>query len=208
MDEENYWDAVRDTRLRMADLLASLQPDEWDAASLCAGWRVRDVAGHVASVPTVTTWDLLAAAPRVRFDPDRLNTSIAVRHGSLPPADLLARLRDRAADRRTAKVLDTRNALFDVIVHTQDVAVPLGRQLHLPVEPTRAGLQRVWEMGWPFRARRRFATVRLRATDTDWDVGDGPEVVGPALALLLLLTGRTGAAAPSLEGPGVEALRP
>ena len=208
MGEDDYWDAVRDTRRRMADLLESMPPGEWEAPSLCDGWRIRDVAGHVASVPTVTTWDMVSAAPRARFDPNRINTTIAVRHGSLPPADLLALLRDHAGDRGSAKVLDARNALFDVIVHTQDVSVPLGRRFQVPVEHTRAGLQRVWEMGWPFRARRRFATVRLQATDADWEVGDGPEVVGPALALLLLLTGRTGAAAPSLEGPGVKALRP
>jgi uncharacterized protein (TIGR03083 family) len=207
MDEDAYWDAVRDMRLGIAELLESLLPAEWEAPSLCRGWRVRDVVGHVASVPTVTGWDMVSAAPRSRFNPNRINTSIAVHHGSRPPSDLLAHLREHASDRRTAKVLDTRNSLFDIIVHSQDIAIPLGREFEVSTELTRAGLQRVWDMGWPFRARRRFAALSLKATDTDWAVGGGPEVVGPGLPLLLLLTGRTAAAVPLLNGSGVSALR-
>jgi hypothetical protein len=57
-------------------------------------------------------------------------------------------------------------------------------------------------MGWPFQARKRLAPLTLRATDTDWVVGDGPEVSGPALALLLLLTGRPEVSVGNLRGPG------
>jgi uncharacterized protein (TIGR03083 family) len=205
MDEE-YWSAVRTLRLRVADLLASLAAEEWDAPSLCHGWRVRDVAGHLAVVPTITTWRMLATAPRARFNPNRINTLIATMEGSRPPEEIIALLRQHAGERRTAMSLDIRNSLFDVIVHSQDIALPLGRDFSVPVADTRRGLQRVWEMGWPFNARKRLGTFTLRATDTDWEVGSGPEVIGPALALLLLLTGRTGAAASDLHGPGVKAL--
>ena len=103
-------------------------------------------------------------------------------------------------------VLDTRNSLFDVIVHSQDIAIPLGKDCAVATEYTRRGVQRVWEMGWPFHARRRFSGLTLRATDTEWTVGAGPEVSGPALSLLLLLTGRAAAVLDRLEGPGVDAL--
>jgi hypothetical protein len=43
----------------------------------------------------------------------------------------------------------------------------------------------------------------LRATDTAWTVGTGPEVAGDALSLLLLLTGRSTAVMEALHGPGV-----
>lgn len=76
-------------------------------------------------------------------------------------------------------------------MHSQDIALPLGRNLSVPVAATHRGLQRVWEMGWPFNARKRLGGFALRATDSDWRAGTGPEVKGPALALLLLLTGRT-----------------
>lgn len=205
MDNE-YCDAVRTMRLAVADLLETLAPGEWDAPSLCAGWRVRDVAGHLSIVSTITTWQLIAAAPSGRFNPNRINTVIAVRNGARRADDLVASIRGHAADHTTARMLDTRDSLFDVIVHSQDIARPLGRELSVPVEWTRRGLDRVWEMGWPFRARRRLAGFTLRATDTDWTVGAGPEVSGDALSMLLLLTGRRDAVAHALQGAGVARL--
>lgn len=201
--DEAYWSAVLDLRLRIADLLAELEPAEWDAASLCRGWRVRDVAGHLALVPTITLGEMIAVAPRARFSPNRINTVLAVRRGSADPGDIVAELRRHAADRRTAAGLDTRNSLFDLIVHSQDIALPLGREFAVPAPDSVWGLHRVWAMGWPFHARRRLAGVTLRATDADWTVGDGPEIAGPALALLLALTGRTAAARDSLQGAGL-----
>lgn len=205
--DDSYWSAVRSVRLGVADLLESLGEADWDAPSLCRGWRVRDVAGHLSVVPTITTWDMVSAAPRAGFNPNRVNTRLAIRHGSRPPEEILAQLRAHAADRRTAWVLDTRNSLFDVIVHSQDIAVPLGRDFTVPADYSRRGLQRIWEMGWPFHARRRLAGLTLRATDTDWMVGTGPEVSGAALSLLLLLTGRTSTVLDSLHGSGVTTLR-
>jgi uncharacterized protein (TIGR03083 family) len=193
-------------RLHIADFLESLHPTDWDAPSLCRGWRVRDVAGHLALVPTITTWDMISVAPRARFNPNRINTLLAIRHGSRTPDEIVTRIREHAGDRRTAKVLDARNSLFDAIVHSQDIAIPLGRELPVPVATSQEGLQRVWEMEWPFHARRHLAGRTVRATDTDWTVGTGPEVAGSALALLLLLTGRATAVVDSLDGPGVATL--
>ena len=206
MDADAYWTAVAGLRLRLADLLETLAPEEWDHPSLCAGWRVRDVAGHLSLVPTITVREMAAAAPRAGFHPDRINTLLARRFGAAEPAAIVARIRDHAHDRTTAWALSTSNSLFDIEVHSQDIAVPLGRDFPVPPDDAVLGLDRVWEMGWPFRARRRFGHVALRATDAEWSVGDGPEVHGPALALLLLLTGRGATAAPSLEGPGLAAL--
>jgi hypothetical protein len=48
--------------------------------------------------------------------------------------------------------------------------------------------------------------VRLVATDSDLAIGEGPEVRGPALSLLLVTSGRDIARA-DLTGPGLERLR-
>jgi uncharacterized protein (TIGR03083 family) len=34
----------------LAEFLATLTPEQWEAASLCEGWRVRDVVAHVMSL--------------------------------------------------------------------------------------------------------------------------------------------------------------
>lgn len=204
--DTGYWDAVTELRLRIADLLEPLSPREWDGPSLCRGWRVRDLTGHLAVVPTLTLRQMLAVAPRAGFDPNRINTLVATREGSREPQELVDRLRRYADEQHTARLLDPRNTLFDLVVHSQDIALPLGRDFPVPVDLVHRGLARVWEMGWPFSARKKLAGVSLRATDTDWRVGAGPEVAGPALALLLLLTGRARAAAGNIHGPGVPAV--
>jgi uncharacterized protein (TIGR03083 family) len=206
--DEGYWSAVRTLRLRLAAMLDTLTPTDWEASSLCRGWRVRDVAGHLAVVPTITTWQMLAAAPRARFNPNRINTLLAVRAGSIPTPQIVQKVRDHAEDRTTAKVLDTRNALFDVTVHSQDIAIPLSRTFDVPADVTRQALDRVWVLGWPFNARRRLAGRTLKADDIAWTVGSGPEISGSALSLLLLLTGRTSTAREELTGPGLEGLAP
>jgi hypothetical protein len=54
-------------------------------------------------------------------------------------------------------------------------------------------------------SKRRIEGVALRATDTDWSTGDGPEAAGPMLSLLLVIAGREAGLA-DLEGDGVATL--
>ncbi|WP_433294041.1 maleylpyruvate isomerase N-terminal domain-containing protein [Actinoplanes sp. CA-030573] len=48
---EASWTVITQQRLALAELLAGLTGTEWEHPSLCAGWRVRDVAAHVALAP-------------------------------------------------------------------------------------------------------------------------------------------------------------
>ncbi|GIF40679.1 maleylpyruvate isomerase family mycothiol-dependent enzyme [Actinoplanes xinjiangensis] len=202
MNRDESWTVIAEQRGAVADLLADLTDAEWDIPSLCAGWRVRDVAAHLALAPQPPgPFTMAAEAIRAGGRFHRLNHDIAVRHASRPGADLVTELRQHAGSRRLPAVTNYRNTLFDVLVHAQDIAVPLERPLVMPIRAAAAGATRVWTMGWPFWARRRLRAVRLVATDTDWSAGAGAEVRGPIAALLLLMTGRR-AALPALSGPG------
>ncbi|MEU4419037.1 maleylpyruvate isomerase family mycothiol-dependent enzyme [Actinoplanes sp. NPDC024001] len=203
MEPQECWTAIAGQRRAVAELLAGLATAEWETPSLCAGWRVRDVAAHLAMTP-LPPGPLIMAAEAIRAGGrfHRFNHVMAVRHAQRPTTELVAELREHAGSRRLPAVTTVSNALFDVLVHSQDIAVPLGRRLPMPTRAAAAGATRVWTMGWPFWARRRFRGVRLTATDTDWSVGAGPEITGPIEALLLLLTGRA-AALPRLTGAGL-----
>ena len=175
MDREQSWRVIAEQRLSLARLLEGLSDDEWEQPSLCAGWRVRDVAAHVAMAPQVPgSGSILADGIRARGSFHRLNHDVAVRHAARPTSDLVAELRTHADSRRLPAVTSYRNILFDVLVHTQDIAIPVGRDAPMPLEAARAGATRVWTMGWPFWAGHRLRRVRLLATDTDWSAGSGP----------------------------------
>jgi hypothetical protein len=55
-------------------------------------------------------------------------------------------------------------------------------------------------------AKRRIDGLALRATDADWAHGSGPEVSGPILSLVMVMTGRQ-AALGDLSAEGVATLR-
>jgi uncharacterized protein (TIGR03083 family) len=206
MNAEDSWRVIEAERLSLADLLEDLSPAQWEAPSLCDGWRVRDVAAHVAMAPQVPSVpSMVADAVRARGRFDRLNHDVAVRHACRPVERIVAEIRDHARSRRLPIVTNYRNILFDILVHGQDIAIPLGIPLAMRPDAARAGADRVWTMGWPFWARHRLRGFRLTATDVSWSVGDGPDVSGPIDALLLLLTGRP-SALPRLGGDGLAAL--
>ena len=207
MDRDGKWDVIAARRRALADLLAELDDGDWDRPSLCARWRVKDVAAHLALTPqSPGIVRILAEGIRARFDFDGLNHDLAVAHADRPSAALVAELRGLADSRRKPAITTLDNLLFDTLVHVQDIALPLGLDVPMPPDAAREGAERVWRMGWPFWARRRLRGLRLTATDVDWAVGDGAEVRGPVEALLLVLTGRSAAVLPRLSGPGAETL--
>jgi len=61
-------------------------------------------------------------------------------------------------------------------------------------------------LSWRIGLKSRIAGLRLTATDTAWTNGDGPEVSGPILSLVMAMTGRA-AAVDDLSGDGVATLR-
>jgi uncharacterized protein (TIGR03083 family) len=207
MDVDRSWRTIEQHRLAIADLLDGLSAEQWESPSLCAGWRIRDVAAHVTLVALPPTpGDLLVQGVKVRGNFHRLNTAMSRRRAARPTQQLVAELREHAGSRKVPAVSNHRNVLFDVLVHGDDIAVPLGLDLPMRADAAGEGATRVWTMGWPFWAQRRLRGLRLTATDLDWTVGSGPEVAGPIRAILLLLTGRTTTAAPLLTGPGTARL--
>jgi uncharacterized protein (TIGR03083 family) len=207
MDGEAQWQVISQQRRLLADLLADLAEEQWEQPSLCAQWRVKDVAAHLALTPQSPGLPaILVKAARYRFDFDRLNRDLAVTYADRPASELVTSLREFADSRRKPAITTLDNLLFDTLVHVQDIAIPLGLTVAMPLDAAREGATRVWRMGWPFWAKRRLRGLRLVATDTDWSAGQGAEVRGPVQALLLLLTGRTETALPQLDGPGTRQL--
>jgi uncharacterized protein (TIGR03083 family) len=205
MSEDAVWAAVDHERLSLAELLDDLSAEEWAKPSLCDGWRVRDVAAHLA-LAQMGWGNATVEMVRARGNFDRMVRNSAVRHAVAPTGRLTAEIRAMAGSRRHAPMVTPLEPLLDVLVHGQDIALPLGRTRTMPIEAATAAATRVWTTGWPlstaFHTRSRLRGLRLVASDTDWAVGKGALVEGPVDALLLLLTGRT-AAVHRLSGPGL-----
>jgi uncharacterized protein (TIGR03083 family) len=194
--------AVAAERHRVADLAAGLADEEWATPSLCAAWTVRDVVAHLTVTTRLTVPRLLRAAVRARGSFDRMEVDLAAqRAAAYSPAELVAQLRESAGSTRRFPGSTPRDPLMDLVVHGQDIARPLGRRLVSPPDVVADCLAYVATnrfMGGP----RRLAGVRLVSSDTGWTLGDGAELRGPDVDLLLVATGRR-AGLEALQGPGV-----
>ncbi|WP_315093847.1 maleylpyruvate isomerase family mycothiol-dependent enzyme [uncultured Cellulomonas sp.] len=204
MDRDEVWRTIDAERAALASLLMSLDEDEWASPSLCAGWTVRDVAAHVISSPRATPTDVVRAMLRAGGDFDRAIYIEARRRAARPTEQIIEDYHLMAGSRRHPLGTTYVDPLVDVLVHTQDIAVPLGRVHAMPVDAAAAAAALVWRRTFPFRARRRLRGYRLVATDTAWSAGEGLAVEGPIQAILLLLTGRTTAVR---RAPGTAALQ-
>ncbi|MEG8178967.1 maleylpyruvate isomerase family mycothiol-dependent enzyme [Nocardia terpenica] len=204
MDRETSWAVIEGQRLRIADLLTGLTPEEWETPSLCGGWRVRDVAAHLALTPQpMPVRGLLVAGWRARGDYNRMIDRLTLAYARRPEAELISQIRAHASSRRLPAPTNYRNILFDVIVHGQDIAVPLNRTLAVDPVAVAAATTRAARVGWPVWDGHRLDGIQLRATDIDWEFGAGQQIRGPIMALLLLVTGRT-ALAHQLTGDGLD----
>ena len=193
---------VHAERAALIDDLARLDGSAWERPSLCAGWTVHDVVAHLVDVARSTRLGFAVDMVRAGFDFDRQNARGIERARGSSPDDTLQRLRE-AATRMSTPIapLDTR--LVEEVVHGEDIRRPLGINHVYAQEAVVRSLRQQVRTSTTFGgAKELVAGVRLVATDAELTIGDGPEVVGTALALLLTVSGRR-VAFDELEGPGV-----
>ncbi len=199
-------DAITAQRLALIGRLESLDQGQWDIPSLCAGWRVRDVVGHLVSILDLPLHRFLLGVAKAR-NFDRFADRAAKEYGGRDPVALTAHFRELAPKRFSPPVAGPIAPLVDVVVHTRDIERPLG----LPAELDPDGLRTVLDFICSGNARgfipaKRTAGLRFAATDLDWTIGDGLLVEGPAEALMLAVNGRSVGFA-DLSGEGAAELR-
>lgn len=202
---KNVWPLVHAERAALIDDLTHLADDDWSTPSLCEGWTVHDVVAHLVDTAKTTRRAFVASFIRARFDFDRQNARGVQRERGATPGETLERLRETATLTATAPApLDSR--LVEEVLHGEDIRRPLGLTRDYPTEVVLRALRH--QASTPAStggAKQLIAGLHLRATDADLSLGEGPEVNGPVLSLLLAISGRR-VALPDLAGPGVPAL--
>ena len=198
MELDEVWQHTDARRAALADLLEELPAESWGVPSLCAGWTVRDVAAHLslaqARLRDVLPWFLRTGSY------DGMVRESAVH---LPDSheQIVARLRSFVGTRRTAPFVTPLEPLLDVLVHAQDICVPLGVDHRVPPAAAVVAVERVLRLNERpmIRLRPALRGVRLVATDADWAWGEGRVVRGQTRWLLLAVAGRE-AALEKLDG--------
>lgn len=188
LDSQQIWHHIDQQRADLADMVEALTDDQWAQPSLCDGWSVRDVAAHLTHSHAAIA-DILSAAVRsgFRFDPmmQRL-----VRSDNRTRDQITTALRAMVGSRRRPPTPTPLDPLMDVLVHGQDIAVPLGIDRPMPVPAAVAVAEHLWRIRFPMNPRKALPGLRLVAEDADLCLGAGAEVRAPIRELVLILSGR------------------
>ncbi len=193
-------------RRLLADFFDGLDDAQLATPSLCEGWTVRDVLGHLVATMTGSLGGLLLDVVRAKGSINGANASMARRTAERPVADLTSILRERADEHGSAPGVGPMGQLADGCLHLRDCARPLEMDADVCLDDWRMVLD--WLPGGVpgLVPRRRAAGLALRATDQEWSWGSGAEVEGCSEALAMAVAGRPEGLA-ELSGSGVDVLR-
>ena len=183
--------------------LRSLSPDRWRSATLCGEWDVEEVMAHLGAASRLAFPAWLRSMIGARFDPDVHNRRrLEEFRGSSPEATLerFAGIGPIRLPRR-----ESIGGLGEMIVHSEDIRRPLGIQHDPDSEGLLAVARFFAAKDFAVNSKSLVADLRLRATDAEFTVGDGPEVSGRLLDLVMAMAGRREALA-GLVGDGAAEL--
>jgi uncharacterized protein (TIGR03083 family) len=182
--------AIAAERRDLADVLSGLPAGSWDAPTLCARWRVREVVAHMTMPFRYSTARFITEMARSRGNFHRMADRCARRDAAMPAADLVAALRDNAEYPWKPPGGGLEGALVHDVIHGLDITVGLGLGRKVPEDRLRIVLGVITRP----RTLRQFDAdltgIELRADDIDWSFGSGTPVSGPAQDLALVLCGR------------------
>jgi uncharacterized protein (TIGR03083 family) len=196
---------VHAERASLSEFLDTLAPQQWSAPTWCDKWNVQELVAHLTAAGNITAPHFLAGFLKAGFNFDKTVDTDLRNYAQGTPADVKARY-DAIITSNRKPPGPAYVALGEVMVHGEDIRRSQGARGEHPAEHLVTLAEMYKKTGAPLRAKKRVAGLKLQATDVDWSTGEGPEVTGPCMSLILGMVGRTGALA-DCAGPGLETLR-
>lgn len=200
----DIWAATHRARRDPADDLAGLDEAQWRHPTLCGEWDVEHVVAHLTAVASVGRWAWLRSIAASGFRPAVHNDRRLREHLGSGPGETLANFR-AVVDSTMAPTGDLPAYLGEVLVHAEDIRVPLGLPGRVEVDAATEVARFYAGRDFAVNSKTTAAGLRLHATDGPFEAGSGPEVAGPTLALVMVMAGR-GSHLDQLTGDGVTTL--
>ncbi len=206
LSSSEIWDLVHAERQQLAGDLASITGSAWETPSLCPGWSVHDVLAHLVDTAQTGTVAFVWSMVRSKGNFDRANDDGIARCKREDPLETLATLRD-VTHLTKAPPAHRATRLVEAIVHGEDIRRPLHATGNYPgpgiVEALQFQLRTPVSFGG---GKERAKGLRLTDPETGMAWGEGTEVSGTPLDLLLAISGRPVNPA-LLTGPGAQRFR-
>ena len=205
MVSTDVWGIIHAERKALAADLQALTEPQWATESLCAGRTVRDVLAHMTATARMTPPQFIGNFVMSGFNFTSVQLKGIEAEKGRSPAETLARF-TTLVNSSNHPPGPTETWLGEVIVHSEDIRRALGIKHAYPIDAVVQVANFYKNSNLLIGAKTRITGLKLRATDADWSNGDGPEVAGPIVSLVMAMTGRT-AATDDLAGDGVATVR-
>ena len=188
----------------LVEYLRSIPEAKWDESTVCDPWTVRHLVAHLTALSNQTLPNFARRMITTGFNFQKVVDGDLQKFLGEPVA-MTDKLASSIAAPTTPKMLN-HVALGEFMCHGEDIRRALGdRGEHAAAHVVELGPMYA-KTGKPLQGKVRTNGLSLRATDGDFRWGDGPEVAGPGIDLIMAITGRT-EALDHCEGDGVETLR-
>jgi len=205
MAKSDVWPTIHSERKALAADLEALTDEQWATPSLCTDWTVRDVLAHMAATAKISPPQFFGKMITSGFSLKSMQSKDMATERGGSPAETLARF--------TAEVSSSKHPpgptdtwLGETIVHAEDIRRALGIKHDYPTDAAVQVANFYKGSNLIIGTKKRIAGLRLRATDAAWSHGDGPEVSGPIMSLVMAMAGRK-TSDEDLSGDGVATLR-
>ena len=196
---------VHAERASLSEFLDTLEPQQWKSPTWCDKWDVQELVAHLTAAGNITAPHFFAGFIKAGFNFDKTVDADLRNYSSGTPTDVKARY-DAIITSNRKPPGPAYVALGEVMVHGEDIRRAVGGQGEHPAEHLTTLAEFYKKTGAPLRAKKRLEGLKLRATDVDWSAGEGPEVSGPCMSLILGMVGRADALA-DCAGDGVQTLK-
>lgn len=113
MTNDELFSAITSQRLRLADQFDGFDEGDWNTLSLCQGWRVRDVVGHLLSILEIPIGRFLFNIAKARSF-DRYSDRVAREIGARDPQAIVAAFRAQAVTRFAPPIVGPIAPLTDI----------------------------------------------------------------------------------------------
>jgi len=156
---------------------------------------VRDIVAHMSATASLNPATFFVNMARAGFNFDRFANAQVAKHRGPDPTATLNEFRG-LRNSTSAPPGPKTTWLGEMVVHGEDVRRPLGIRHTYAPDAVREAIDFYKGSNLLIGSKKRVAGLALVANDADWQHGQGEQVEGPLLSLLLRRPHRPGCADP------------
>jgi uncharacterized protein (TIGR03083 family) len=188
----------------LVEYLRGVPAESWVQSTVCDPWSVRHLVAHLTALSNQTLPNFMKRMITTGFNFQKVVDGDLQKYLG-EPDKMIDKLASSIAAPTTPKMLD-HIALGEFMCHGEDIRRAFGDRGEHPAAHVVELGPSYMTTGKPLMGKVRTKGLSMRATDGDFAWGEGPEIAGPGIDLILAATGRVGAL-DQLEGDGLVMLR-